>query len=143
MCNNCVCGCTCWFGVCSCNPCNCGCEGDVVSDECCLNTCYYCQVDGTSNSYVEFCFGYVLGTDSSDVEYMVQGVMYWYYGGNCNVNTVTTDLPSGACVVTKASAVNCVCSALDFQSGANPFYDSCNGGYWPGSPNYVGYGQTC
>lgn len=142
----CECGQTCVCGICCCNTCpppSCGCEGDLVSDECCLNSCYYALVEGTSNNYVEFCFGYVLGTDSSSQDYIASGVISWYFGDNADTSVLYTSLPSGGCVVASSSATNCACSALDFGYGNCPFYDSCNGGTWPENPNYVSFAQSC
>jgi hypothetical protein len=133
----------CWCDICSCGACDCGCEGDVVTDECCLNNNYYALVEGTNNSYVEFGFGYVLGTDSPNSTYIAQGVISWYFGNNADASTIYTALPSGGCIVASAVATNCACSALDFGYGDCPFYDSCNGGKWPENPSYVNFGQQC
>jgi hypothetical protein len=137
----CKCGQTCVLGICCCNTCppaTCGCEGDIVSDECCLNQDYYAYLSGTANGYVKFSFGYVLGTDTSSSNDIASGVLQWYFSGSTvDTSTLYSSLPSGGCLVDSGSASNCCCSSLDFQYGTCPFYNGCNGGQWPENPTTI------
>jgi|LauGreDrversion4_2_1035121.scaffolds.fasta_scaffold751284_1 hypothetical protein len=139
----CKCGDTCFCGICTCNVCDsCGCFS-MVSDECCLNGSYYVLVEGTFNNYVEFSFGYVLGTDTSSDSDIAAGVMAWYYGDSADTSVMYNYLPSGGCIVASGSASNCSCSALNFGYADCPFYDPCDGGKYPENPNPVQFDAPC
>ncbi len=147
---NCKCGGGSFCGICCCNVCDsCGCL-DMVSDECCLNGSYYALVEGTNNHYVEFSFGYVLGTDvnskdSNNDSYVASGVINWYFGTSIDTSAMYNSLPSGGCIVASGSAYNCSCSTLDFGYDDCPFYDPCDGGKYPENPypNPITFDAPC
>ena len=132
-------GCKCGetLGICnSCPPPSCGCEG-LVTDEVCVNGTWYMQYYPNGdydniNSYVEFSFGYVVGTNTTSATNIVTGSMEWYFGLNTSPIYFGTSLPSGGTIVASGNAQNCFCDALNFGYDDCPFSGPvCDNGGFP------------
>ena len=76
----------------------CGCGEPVLSDEVCLNSTYYMYnilVPGYSVSWVEFSFGYVIGTTPNlSKSGHASSVIAWYYNLS-TIGPITTTKPAG------------------------------------------------